>query len=107
VIVRTQTDKLSFLYSVSILRQNMPIQAIFNPLSSAARLLRGGAVAMVLGMLAMCLSSVAIAVARTTAGVVKVVNVMEIVSDDETRRLDNQVLGARSAPPQSAPVENR
>ncbi len=39
----------------------MPIQAIFNPLSSAARLLRGGAVAMVLGMLAMCLSSVAIA----------------------------------------------
>ncbi|MFM1948132.1 MAG: hypothetical protein RL706_153 [Pseudomonadota bacterium] len=39
----------------------MPIQAIFNPLSSAARLLRGDAVAMVLGMLAMCLSSVAIA----------------------------------------------
>ncbi len=39
----------------------MPIQAIFNPLSSAARLLRGVAVAMVLGMLAMCLSSVAIA----------------------------------------------
>lgn len=37
----------------------MPNQAIFNPLSSAARLLRGGAVAMVLGMLAMCLSSVA------------------------------------------------
>ena len=39
----------------------MPNQAFFNPLSSAARLLRGGAVAMVLGVLAMCLSSVAIA----------------------------------------------
>lgn len=52
-------------------------------------------------------AKVAIAVARTTAGVVKVVNVLEIVSDDETRRLDNQVLGSRSAPPQSAPVENR
>ena len=39
----------------------MPIQAIFNSLRSAARLLRGGAVAMVLGLLALCLSSVAIA----------------------------------------------
>ena len=52
-------------------------------------------------------SKVAIAVARTTAGVVKVVNVLEVVGEDETRRLDNQVLGARKAPPPSAPVENR
>ena len=52
-------------------------------------------------------SKVAIAVARTTAGVVKVVNVLEVVGEDETRRLDNLVLGARTAPPPSAPVENR
>ena len=30
---------------------------------------------------------------------VKVVNVLEVVGEDETRRLDNQVLGARKAPP--------
>ena len=52
-------------------------------------------------------AKVAIAVARTTAGVVKVVNVLEVVSEEETRRLDNQVLGARTPPPQSAPVESR
>ena len=52
-------------------------------------------------------AKVAVAVARTTAGVAKVVNVLEIVSEDETRRLDNQVLGSRTAPPQSAPVETR
>ena len=52
-------------------------------------------------------SKVAIAVASTTSGVVKVVNVLEVVGEDETRRLDNQVLGARKAPPPSAPVENR
>ena len=37
----------------------------------------------------------------------EVVNVLEVVGEDETRRLDNQVLGARKAPPPSAPVENR
>ena len=52
-------------------------------------------------------AKVAIAVARTTAGVVKVVNVLEVVGEDETRRLDDQVLGARKPPPASAPVENR
>lgn len=52
-------------------------------------------------------AKVAIAVARTTAGVVKVVNVLEVVGEDETRRLDQQMLGARKTPPASAPVENR
>ena len=32
---------------------------------------------------------------------VKVVNVLEVVGEDETRRLDNQVLGARKQPPPS------
>lgn len=52
-------------------------------------------------------AKVAVAVARTTAGVVKVVNVLEIVGDDDTRRIDNQTLGARNPPPASAPVETR
>lgn len=52
-------------------------------------------------------AKVAVAVARTTDGVRKVVNVMEVVSEDETRRIDNQTLGARNPPPQSAPVEKR
>ena len=52
-------------------------------------------------------AKVAVAVARTTAGVVKVVNVLEVVSEEETRRIDSQTLGARTAPPQAAPVESR
>lgn len=52
-------------------------------------------------------AKVAVDVARTTSGVKKVVNVLEIVGDDDTRRLDDQTLGARERPPASAPVENR
>ncbi|HEX6735461.1 MAG TPA: BON domain-containing protein, partial [Azonexus sp.] len=50
-------------------------------------------------------SKVAVAVARTTSGVLKVVNLMEIVDEAETRRLD--ILGSRNPPPQTAPVETR
>jgi len=52
---------------------------------------------------------VAVAVARTTEGVRKVVNVMEVVSDAEARRLDvlRSNSGSGSAPAQPAPVENR
>jgi len=39
----------------------MPIQAIFSPLTSAARLLRGGVAAMVLGVVALCLSTATMA----------------------------------------------
>ncbi len=52
-------------------------------------------------------AKVAIAVARTTAGVTKVVNVMEVIDEEHTRNIDNQTLGARTPPPASAPVENR
>lgn len=52
-------------------------------------------------------AKVAVAVARTTAGVKKVVNLLEIVSDDDIRRVDSQSLGSRNPPPQSAPVETR
>lgn len=53
-------------------------------------------------------AKVAVAVARTTDGVRKVVNVMEVVSDAETRRIDSTAPGgARTPPPQTAPVESR
>jgi osmotically-inducible protein OsmY len=52
-------------------------------------------------------AKVAVAIARTTDGVRKVVSVMEIIPEEETRRLDNALLGARTPPPQSAPVETR
>lgn len=52
-------------------------------------------------------AKVAVAIARTTDGVRKVVNVLEVVPEDETRRIDNSLLGARTPPPLAAPVENR
>ena len=52
-------------------------------------------------------AKVAVAVARTTAGVLKVVNLLEVIGEEDTRRLDDQTLGARNPPPQSAPVETR
>jgi osmotically-inducible protein OsmY len=52
-------------------------------------------------------AKVAVDVARTTAGVKKVINVLEIISDEDVRRLDNELLGARNRPPATAPVENR
>lgn len=52
-------------------------------------------------------AKVAVAIARTTDGVRKVVNVLEIIPEKETRRLDDALLGARTPPPQTAPVEAR
>lgn len=54
-------------------------------------------------------AKVAIAVARTTDGVRKVVNLLEVLSDDEIRRIDSHAIGARKAAPPAAqaPVEAR
>lgn len=53
-------------------------------------------------------AKVAVAVARTTAGVRKVINLLEVLPDEDIRRLDEQALGSRKAPPNSqAPVETR
>lgn len=53
-------------------------------------------------------AKVAIAVARTTAGVRRVVNLLEVVSESETRRIDSAMPGgSRTPPPQTAPVESR
>lgn len=65
------------------------------------------AVAHLMGMVSEREARVAVAVARTTDGVRKVVNVMEILPDADIRRIDNQALGSRTPPPQAAPVENR
>jgi osmotically-inducible protein OsmY len=53
-------------------------------------------------------AKVAVAIARTTDGVRKVVNLLELIPEAETKRLDNAVLGASRPPPnQAAPVEAR
>ena len=52
-------------------------------------------------------AKVAVAIARTTDGVRKVVNVLEVVPERETRHLDNMLGSARNPPPQAAPVESR
>jgi osmotically-inducible protein OsmY len=51
---------------------------------------------------------VATSVARTTAGVRKVVNIMEILPDSDIRALDARTFGgSRATPAQSVPVETR
>jgi len=53
-------------------------------------------------------AKVAVAIARTTDGVRKVVNLLELIPEAETRRLDNALLGASRPPPNlAAPVEAR
>jgi osmotically-inducible protein OsmY len=55
-------------------------------------------------------AKIAVNIARTTEGVRKVINVMEIIPESETRRIDTALTGgAQKAPAKSmaAPVENR
>jgi len=55
-------------------------------------------------------AKVAVNIARTTDGVRKVVNVMEVIPETETRRLDALLAGSPQkspAKPATAPVENR
>lgn len=65
-------------------------------------------VAYLMGIVSEREAKVAVAIARTTDGVRKVVNLMEVVSDTDTRRLDSATpTGTRTPPPQTAPVESR
>ena len=50
---------------------------------------------------------VAVAVTRTTAGVRKVVNLTEVISDAEAKRLQTLPSAGTAPPTQPAPVENR
>jgi osmotically-inducible protein OsmY len=53
-------------------------------------------------------AKVAVAIARTTDGVRRVVNIVEVVSEADTKRIDTSAVGSsRTPPPMSAPVENR
>ena len=53
-------------------------------------------------------AKVAVTIARTTAGVRKVVNLLEVLPDAEIRRLDTQALGSqRNTPTAPPPVETR
>jgi osmotically-inducible protein OsmY len=53
-------------------------------------------------------AKVAVQIARTTDGVRKVVNLMEVLPDADVRRIDNTTLGgAKSTPASPAPVESR
>lgn len=66
-------------------------------------------VAYLMGIVSEREAKVAVAVARTTAGVRKVVNIMEVVSDAEIRHIDSSSPGGAGKPPpaQTAPVETR
>jgi osmotically-inducible protein OsmY len=53
-------------------------------------------------------AKVAVAIGRTTDGVRKVVNVMEVVSEADIKRIDSALPGgSKTPPPQTAPVETR
>jgi osmotically-inducible protein OsmY len=65
-------------------------------------------VAYLMGIVTEREAKVAIAVARTTDGVRKVVNIMEVMPDNDIRRIDSSAPGgSRTPPPAVAPVENR
>lgn len=67
-----------------------------------------GGIAHLMGIVTEREAKVAVAIARTTDGVRKVVNVMEVVTDADIRRIDNSAPGgARTPPAQTAPVETR
>lgn len=65
-------------------------------------------VAYLMGVVTEREAKVAIAVARTTDGVRKVVSVMEVLPDADIRRIDSTAPGgSKTPPPQTAPVETR
>ena len=65
-------------------------------------------VAYLMGIVTEREAKVAVQIARTTDGVRKVVNLMEIVSDADIKRIDSGAPGgSRTPPPQTAPVETR
>lgn len=65
-------------------------------------------VAYLMGIVTEREAKVAVQIARTTDGVRKVVNLMEVVSDADIKRIDSGAPGgSRTPPPQTAPVETR
>ena len=65
-------------------------------------------VAYLMGIVTEREAKVAVQIARTTDGVRKVVNIMEVVPDAEIKRIDSSAPGgSKTPPPASAPVESR
>lgn len=65
-------------------------------------------VAYLMGIVSEHEAKVAVQIARTTDGVRKVVNILEIRPDADIRRIDNAILGAaKTSPASPAPVESR
>lgn len=65
-------------------------------------------VAYLMGIVTEREGKVAVQIARTTDGVRKVVNIMEVMPDNDIKRLDSSAPGgSRTPPPAVAPVENR
>jgi osmotically-inducible protein OsmY len=65
-------------------------------------------VAYLMGLVTDHEAKIAVQIARTTDGVRKVVNLMEVLPDADIKRIDSSAPGgARNVPPTSAPVENR
>lgn len=52
-------------------------------------------------------AQVAVSIARTTDGVRKVVNLLEVLPDEEIRRIDSRTLSTRTAPASNAPATAR
>lgn len=65
-------------------------------------------VAYLMGIVTEREAKVAVQIARTTDGVRKVVNLMEVVPDADIKRIDSSAPGgSKTPPPQTAPVETR
>ena len=65
-------------------------------------------VAYLMGIVTEKEGKVAVQIARTTDGVRKVVNVTEVVSENDIKRIDSTAPGGyKTPPPAVAPVENR
>ncbi len=61
-----------------------------------------GGTVYLLGLVTRGEADAAVEIARTTGGVLKVVRVFEVISDEDARLLDNRPAGSGSAPTQSA-----
>ena len=97
---RSNDALISSKYKARLLDSNQLSANHVKPLTENATLY-------LMGLVSERESRVAIAIARTTAGVRKVVNLFEILPDVEIQLIDDALLGSRHPPPVTAPVESR
>ena len=98
---RSNDGFISSKFKARLLESNQLSANHFKPVSENGTLF-------LLGLVNEREAKVAVSIARTTDGVRKVVNLLEVIPEAETRRIDNTLLGASPPPPnQAAPVEAR